>query len=801
MQGEERKGKRLPISIEFFKDLHTLLKPYEIIAKKGFEKGHIIKNLFSFTQLRINNLKEYSIPYEFISELDRIQKRIEPFGDKLNSEPAVLREVYFSLSLLLKKGLEQFLHTSFYVLKKEVKEIKGIGEVLSKNLKEKGITTLRDLIFFIPRKYQDRRNFVPMKDLVEGVPCSVRGKLLDFGIVNLKKKKAFEAVFSDGTGFLTAKWFHYKSIPFHRILKRGQEYFLFGIPSRYGDRFEVIHPELRSDEREFGGILPVYPEIKGLSRQKLRSIMERILKENRTFIISCVPPTIERKANLTSLSEAIYKLHFPDNEEDIERLNSGTSIYHKRLLFEEVFSLEFALLKRKTLIKERKGPVLTMKGELPKRLIDNLPFELTSAQKRVIREIEEDLRRKRLLYRLIQGDVGSGKTVVVAIISLYFLEDGYQVAMMVPTEILALQHYTTIKSFYSSLGVDVGILRGGMREKEKRETAEKVREGKINFLIGTHALLEEYVEFKNLALVIVDEQHRFGVLQRAFIKKKGDCPHLIVMSATPIPRTLAMTIYGDLDISIIDEMPRKRRVKTLLYHYEDIERVYEEMRKEVYNGGRVFVIYPLIEESEKVDLKNAKDMFVKFKEKIFPDLRIGLLHGRMKPSEKDEVMNAFREHEIDILVATTVVEVGIDVPEATMIVIENAERFGLSQLHQLRGRIGRGEKEGKCILLTSERIGEKAWKRLKIMTETDDGFKIAEEDLKIRGPGEILGTRQWGFKSSELIKYLQDIKLLKLAREMANQLSSDTIPLWEKQMCEKVLHEIKGELLEISITA
>lgn len=801
MQGEERKDKRLPLSTEFFKELYNLIKPYEIIARKGFEKGHIIKNLFSFTLMKINKLKEFSLPYELLSELDRIQKKIEPLGERLNSEPPLLKEIYLSLNLLLKKGLEQFLHTSFYVLKKDVKEIKGIGDVLSKNLKEKGISTLRDLILFIPRKYQDRRNFVPIKDLIEGVPCAIRGKLLDFGIVEFKRKKAFEAVFSDGTGFLSAKWFHYKSIPFHKILKRGQEYFLFGIPSRYGDRFEVIHPELRSDKREFGEITPVYPEIKGLPRQKLRGIMERVLKENEGFIVSCVPPTIEKKANLPSLSEAIYKLHFPDNEDDVQRLNNGNSIYHKRLLFEEIFSLEFALLKRKTLIKERKGPVLTMKGELPKRMMENLPFELTSAQKKVIREIEEDLKKKNLLYRLIQGDVGSGKTVVVAIISLYFLEDGYQVAMMVPTEILALQHYNTIKSFYSPLGVDVGILRGGMREKEKRQTAEAVKEGKINFLIGTHALLEEYVEFKNLALVVVDEQHRFGVLQRAFIKKKGNSPHLIVMSATPIPRTLAMTIYGDLDISIIDEMPRKRKVTTLLYHYEDIEKVYEEMRKEVKNGGKVFVIYPLIEESESIDLKNAKEMFIKFKEKIFPDLRVGLLHGKMKPFEKEDVMNRFRNNEIDLLVATTVVEVGIDVPDATMMVIENAERFGLSQLHQLRGRIGRGEKEGKCILLTKERIGEKAWKRLKIMTETDDGFKIAEEDLKIRGPGEILGTKQWGFKSSELIKYLQDIKLLKLAREMANLLSSDTIPLWEKRMCEEILKETKGELLEISITA
>ncbi len=798
MQKEEVKGKRSSFSVEFFKELYTLLKPYQIIAKKGFEKGYIIKNLYSFSLSQIEKLKEFSIPFDLLSEIDRIQKKIEVFGERLNSEPEVLKEIYLTIARLLKDGVDSFVKTCFYILKKRVNEIRGIGETTSRSLEERGVYTLRDFFFFLPKKYQDRRNFVLIKDLVEGVPSAVRGKLIDFGMVEFKSRRGFSAVFSDGTGFLNALWFHYKSIPFYKILKRGEEYFLFGLPSKYGERFEMVHPELRTDERGFGEILPVYTEVKGLKRMKLRGIMEKLLVENENFILSCVPPSIERRTNLPSLFKSLKNLHFPDKDEDPIKLNSGNSIYHKRLLFEEIFSFELAMMRRRSLIKERKGPVLTMKGDLPEHLINNLPFQLTSAQKRVIGEIEDDLRKKKLLYRLIQGDVGSGKTVVVAIVSLYFIEDGYQVAMMVPTEILAVQHYNTINSFYSPLGVKVGILRGGMREKEKMEIAQAVKEGKINFLIGTHALLEEYLVFKNLALVIVDEQHRFGVLQRVFMKKKGDSPHLIVMSATPIPRTLAMTIYGDLDISIIDEMPRKRRVKTLLYHYKEIEKVWMEMREEVKNGGRVFVIYPLIEESESLDLKNAKDMFVKFKEKIFPDFRIGLIHGRMRPSEKEEVMSSFREDKIDILVSTTVVEVGIDVPDATMMVIENAERFGLSQLHQLRGRIGRGEKEGKCILLTNERVGEKAWKRLKIMTETDDGFKIAEEDLKIRGPGEILGTRQWGFKSSEIIKYLQDVKLLKIAKEMAGYI--DVIPDWEKKLCEGVLKETRGELLEISIT-
>lgn len=801
MQREEGKGKRKPISIEFFSELFTLLKPYEIIAKKGFEKGHIIKNLFSFSILQIKKLKEFSIPFDLLSELDKIQKGIEVCGEKLNSQPDVLEETYLSINRLLEQSFDSFLKTSFYLFKKRADEIRGIGEAISKGFENRGILTMRDLLFFIPKRYQDRRDFLSIKDLVPGIPCAMRGKLMDFGLVEFKKRRVFEAIFSDGTGFLNAKWFHYKSIPFYKILKRGNEYFLYGTPSRYGDRFEVVHPELRTDDREFGELIPIYPEIKGLTRLKLRGIIERIFKENENFIISCVPPSIERRINLPSLSESLYRLHFPDKSDELQGLNSGNSPYHKRLLFEELFSLELALLKRKTFIKERKGPILTMKGDLPKKMIENLPFELTSAQKRVIREIENDLKKKKLLYRLIQGDVGCGKTVVVAVASLYFLEDGYQVVMMVPTEILALQHYNTISTFYSPLGIRVGVLRGGMKEKDKKETADLVREGRVNFLIGTHALLEEYVEFKNLALVIVDEQHRFGVLQRAFIKEKGDSPHLIVMSATPIPRTLAMTIYGDLDISIIDEMPRKRRVKTLLYHYREIGKVYEEMRKEVKEGGRIFVIYPLIEESESLDLKNAKDMFIKFKEKIFPEIEVGLLHGRMKPSEKEDVMSAFRNNEIGILVSTTVVEVGIDVPDATTIVIENAERFGLSQLHQLRGRIGRGEKEGRCILLTNERVGEKAWKRLKIMTDTDDGFRIAEEDLKIRGPGEILGTKQWGFKSSELIRYLQDVKSLKLAKEMAAVASSDEIPQWEKRLWEEVLQATKGNLLEISITA
>lgn len=795
----EEKSKRKRFSIDFFLEVENFLKPYQIISKKGFERGHIIRNLFPFSKHRIEKLREFTLPLEVGAIINSIEEKINSCGEKLATRPEVVKDIHLSLTEIMEKGVDSFLTSAFHIMMKDIRELKGIGEAGAKNLKEKGIGTLRDLLFFLPKKYQDRKRFIPFNQLREGVACAMRGRLIDFGFVEYRSRKTFEAIFSDGTGFLNAKWFHYKNIPFHRILKRGKEYFLYGTPSKFGDRFEVIHPELREDEREFGIILPIYPEIKGIPRLKLRKIIEEALCEYENFIISCIPPSVERRLELPALSESIKRLHFPEDE-NVEELNSGTTPYHKRLLLEEIFSLELAVLMRKKVIKERKGVSLSMKGILPGKMKENLPFQLTSAQKRVLKEMEEDLRKQKLIYRLIQGDVGSGKTVVVAILSLYFIEDGYQVAMMVPTEILATQHYHTIKTYYEPLGIITGIIKGSMKESEKRKTAELVKNGEISFVVGTHALLEEYVEFKNLGLVIVDEQHRFGVLQRVLMKKKGNSPHVIVMSATPIPRTLAMTIYGDLDVSVIDEMPRKRNVTALLYHYSEIEKVYEEMRKEVKEGGRVFVVYPLIEESESLDLKNAREMFNLFKERIFPDLKIGLLHGKMKPAEKDSVMESFRNGEIDILVSTTVIEVGIDVPEATMIVIENAERFGLSQLHQLRGRIGRGEKRGKCILLTREKIGEKAWRRLKVITETDDGFRIAEEDLKIRGPGEILGTKQWGFKSSEFIKYLKDIKLLKLARELAIYTSSAQLPEWEKRIARRIVEETRGELLEISLS-
>lgn len=786
------------ISLKFFEEFYNFLRPYELLAKTNFERISTIKNLKEFSLKKCNFLKHRTDLPDLKKKFEEIEHIISEIEER-TLPPKVVRRVYSILAETFYRHLKTFIETSLYMLDKRISVVKGIGDNLKEAFSERGIRSIKDLLFFLPVSYQDRRRVLSIKELRPGVPALVRGKVVQSGVVNYSSRKVYEALITDETGFLNLKWFTFNRKVMESVIQNHLEYYFYGVPKMFGNRMEMVHPEISKEANFSEGIIPVYKHIRGATQKHLRKVLKGALQEYKSYIISAVPPSIEKMYSMPSLAEAVLNLHNP-SDGNIKLLDEGQSPYHKRVLFEEIFMLEYALLLRKKFITGLRGVIPSMRGELLKKVMSTLRFRLTNAQKRVLAEIEGDLRKGKLIHRLIQGDVGSGKTVVVILASLYFIEDGYQVAIMVPTEILALQHYMTITEYLKNTGIKTVLLTRGV--KDKSEVKEMIRNGEADLIIGTHALIQEGIEFHSLAFIVMDEQHRFGVLQRAKLKRKGEFPHMVVMSATPIPRTLAMTIYGDLDVSVIDELPPGRKpVKTTLYRYRDIDKVWNRVREEMNKGGSVFVVYPLIEDSEKLELRSANDMYEKMKRKIFPEFPVGFIHGRMKEDEKRDTMEKFREGELRLLVSTTVIEVGVDVPSATLMVIEHAERFGLSQLHQLRGRVGRSESDAECILLTDEKAGEKAWKRLSIMTETNDGFKIAEEDLKIRGPGEVLGTRQWGMRTSEVVRFLGDVKLLKKAKEAVMAVISEggRVPDWEKEIASTVVKHYKGEMLELGM--
>ena len=515
----------------------------------------------------------------------------------------------------------------------------------------------------------------------------------------------------------------------------------------------------------FKRIVPVYSETEGLGQKHLRRILLHAVEEYARFVPGPIPRDICDRQGLVDIIEAIRTVHFPGQEEDIRLLNDMRSTAHKRLIFDELFYFELAMALKHAGNVLDEGIAFRSGGELTGRFLSILPFGLTAAQRRVIGEIHGDMARPSPMHRLLQGDVGSGKTVVSMAAMLTACENGYQAALMAPTEILAEQHHRNVARWAEALGLKAALLLGSMRGPEKKEIARRIEGGEVHIVVGTHALIQEGVDFRKLGLAVVDEQHRFGVVQRATLRAKGANPDVLVMTATPIPRTLAMTVYGDLDISVIDEMPPgKKPVKTKVFYERERPRVYEIVRKEIAKSNQVFIVYPLVTESEALDLKDATRMAEHLQKDVFPELRVGLIHGRMKGPEKEQIMKAFNGRELDILVATTVIEVGIDIPQASLMVIEHAERFGLAQLHQLRGRVGRSDIPSYCVLMTGSKGSENARKRLGIMEKTNDGFRIAEADLEIRGPGELMGTRQSGIPDFRVANILRDGRLLGDAR-------------------------------------
>jgi len=652
-----------------------------------------------------------------------------------------------------------------------VQYLKGVGPQRARLLHRLGIETLHDLFYYIPWRYEDRRVIKRISELRYGQTETVIGEVISKGVITTPKKrlKIFELAVSDGTAVLYCKWFNQPYLERH--FKRGQRVILSGVVKPHPftmPGFEMENPVFEpvdADSRfiHTSRIVPVYKATEGISTRQLRTLMYNIITTYKDLIEDYIPRDILERNGLMPLRESLIEVHFPGEGSDVGPLNSGISPAHRRLAFDELFLLELglAIMKRNESIEP--GISFSGGGELVERFIGALPFELTPAQKRVIGQIMRDMESPLPMNRLVHGDVGCGKTVVALAAMLKAVGNGYQSCLMAPTEILAEQHYINIHRMVDGLGLNVVMLTSGTRDKP----LDQIQRGDAHIVIGTHALIQERVRFNRLGLTVIDEQHKFGVIQRANLRRKGMNPDVLVMTATPIPRTLALTLYGDLDISIIDESPPGRRpVITKVFFPSMKEKIYSLIEGELSKGRQAYVVYPLIEGSERLDLKTAIEGAEALK-RIFPDRRVGLVHGRMNPSEREAIMLRFKSGEIDILVATTVIEVGVDVPNASLMLIVHAERFGLAQLHQLRGRIGRGNHESYCILLAYPPFTEEAQRRLKAMESTGDGFKIAEEDLLIRGPGEFFGTKQSGVPDLRVANIIRDVDLLEISRREA----------------------------------
>lgn len=657
-------------------------------------------------------------------------------------------------------------------LSTDVQYVKGIGPKLGSLFKKREIYTVSDLLNYYPRAYEDRRAARNIANLKDSEVVSLKAKVQKISTVPLAggRRRFYNIALKDATGVIHCKFFRVPYKGYFERFPEGRWVRVSGKVILYKGRLEFHHPDLREwEEEEITDIvIPIYPEIENLNSQKIHRLIKTtfahlsVLEKGKEKF----PENLLKKYQLIKREEALRALHFPEPENS-QALSNLTSSAHRRIIFEEFFWLELYLATKKTGFQIEKGIPMAAPGVLVEKLISSLPFQLTGAQKKSLSQIDVDLQKDRPMNRLVQGDVGSGKTLVAFLASLQVIENGFQATLMAPTEILAEQHFRQAKKMMEPLGLNIGLLTGKSKASERKEVLEKLEQGQIHFLVGTHALIEDKVVFQKLGLVVIDEQHRFGVEQRGRLKNKGLCPHFLVMTATPIPRTLAMTVYGDLDVSIIDELPPGRTpIQTRVISESKRNQAILFLDEQIKKGRQAYIVYPLVEESEKMDLKNAVEEFEKLKNQ-FPQHRWGLLHGKMKSTEKEQVMDLFRKHEIDVLVSTTVIEVGVDVPNANMMIIEHAERFGLSQLHQLRGRVGRGSAKSYCVLIHAHAISEEGRQRTQFMEQTSDGFKIAEFDLEMRGPGEFIGTRQSGLAGFQMANLVRDVRLLEEAREAA----------------------------------
>ena len=621
-------------------------------------------------------------------------------------------------------------------LKKDVKYIKGVGPNRVKLLNKIGIFTLEDLISYYPRTYEDRSKPKTLYECQDGEEALIEavalGRLTD---VRLKGKTMQKLLINDGTLTATVTWFNQSYLK--TKFEKGEKYRFYGKINKKFGKVEIMSPVFDdpSKKSNTGRIIPIYPLTYSLSQNTLRKIIENGIEEVYGNLEETLPKYILDEYKLIGINKATKDIHFPEEFKDF-------NIARNRLVFEELLSVQLALLELKNNYMDERNGISFNKDVYISDVINTLPFSLTNAQRRVLEEIEKDMEDTKPMNRLLQGDVGSGKTVVAMCAAYKAVKSGYQAAVMAPTAILATQHLENFKNILNNLDIRCELLISGITKKKKEEILNRLENGEIDILIGTHALLEDNVKFKNLGLVVTDEQHRFGVKQRSKFAEKGKNPDVLVMTATPIPRTLALILYGDLDISIIDELPpNRKKIDTFAVGKDMTDRVNEFIRKQIKEGRQAYIVCPLVEENEELDLKSVEKLYESYKKEIFPEFNVEYIHGKLKQKEKDKIMETFKKGEIDILISTTVIEVGVDVPNSNIMVIENAERFGLAQLHQLRGRVGRGEYKSYCIL-KYEGKGEVVRKRMKVMCDTNDGFIISEKDLELRGSGDFFGTMQ-----------------------------------------------------------
>lgn len=673
------------------------------------------------------------------------------------------------------------------ILNKNIQFVKGIGPKKALKLNKLNIFTIKDLLYYFPRVYEDRSNVKKIWQLEHDEKACTKGVITNIkSQVAKNNMKISKFVIKDETGFLTLVFFNQDYLT--KVFKQGDSVIVYGKVKREGSILEMNSPDIEffnNSPTSTCKMIPIYPLTYGVTNKDISNTIKNVYNNEKISIQEYLPQDIINKYKLCSIDFAVKNLHMPSDKQSLK-----IALY--RMIFEEFLILQIGLFYLKNGIDNEKGIKFEKKEKL-NDIIKSLPFKLTNAQSRAFNEVIGDMESDNVMNRLIQGDVGSGKTIVATLVLALAVLNGYQGALMAPTEILARQHYISLSDTLSPFDINVGLLVGSLTKKQKEKVLDNVKNREIDILIGTHALIEDNVEFDNLGIVVTDEQHRFGVRQRAKLSTKGNNPDILVMTATPIPRTLALILYGDLDISIIDELPPGRQpIDTKAFEAKQRDFIYTNfIRDEIDKGRQVYVVCPLVEESEAIEAKAAEDLKDELKQKYFSDLNVEVLHGKMKPSLKDQIMNDFKENKIQILVSTTVIEVGVNVPNATLMIIENAERFGLAQLHQLRGRVGRGSHKSHCILIYSSKTNI-CKERMEIMEQTNDGFKISEKDLEIRGPGEFFGTRQHGLPELKVANIFKHIKILKLAQEEARNilkndknLSKNENILLKKEIIEK----------------
>ncbi|HBG0051633.1 TPA: ATP-dependent DNA helicase RecG [Clostridioides difficile] len=682
-------------------------------------------------------------------------------------------------------------------LYKDVQYVKGIGPKKADKLNKLGIFTLKDLLYYFPRQFEDRNNLKKIAQLEDGEKVTIKAVISSINTFSPKEGMTLTKIdVKDETG--SAKLVFFNKSYIKNTFRPGDSILVFGKVKKKFNNLELTSCELEyltNSPKNTCRFMPVYQLTYGVTNKEIMSIIRTVLEDKELIIQEYMPQRIIEKYRLCSIDFAVRNIHSPSSKESLK-----IALY--RIVFEELLILQLGLFVFKSGRNKEDGIKFETSKDL-KKIISALPFKLTKAQNRALDEIIQDMNLEKIMNRLVQGDVGSGKTVVALLALANCVLNSYQGALMAPTEILAGQHYISLTESLKDFGINVGLLIGSLTKKQKDTVLEQIKNNEIDILIGTHALIEDKVEFNNIGLVITDEQHRFGVMQRSKLSLKGANPDILVMTATPIPRTLALILYGDLDISIIDELPPGRQpIETIAIEKSKRDRAYNNLvRREVESGRQVYIVCPLVEESEAIEAKSAVELVEELRAEYFHDLRLGLLHGKMKSSEKDEVMRLFKDKEIDILVSTTVIEVGVNVPNATLMIIENAERFGLAQLHQLRGRVGRGSHKSYCVLIYDSKT-DVCRQRMAIMEETNDGFKISEKDLEIRGPGEFFGTRQHGLPELKVANLFKHIKILKLAQQEARYIlgEDNNLQLKENMALKKeIIDKFKDTLKEISL--